>query len=195
MFTIASSFDSLFTMPMPIGEKVIRTIAVYLIVVVLLRIMGRRTVAQLNAFDLVVLLLLSNVVQNAIIGPDNSLVGGAIGVVTLLLLNAAVVWVVRKNSWLDKVMEGDTVVLVHDGKIDHHALQHLGIREGDLKAALLNQGAEDVHDVYEAEMYPSGSIVVELTEQARDASKMDLERVERKIDELTAAVARLSPTS
>ena len=142
MFTIASTFDSLFTMPMPIGEKVIRTIAVYLIVVVLLRIMGRRTVAQLNAFDLVVLLLLSNVVQNAIIGPDNSLVGGAIGVVTLLLLNAAVVWVVRKNSWLDKVMEGDTVVLVHDGKVDHHALQHLGIREGDLKAALLNQGAE-----------------------------------------------------
>src|SRR6187455_2975855 len=91
MFTIASSFDSLFTMPMPIGEKVIRTIAVYLIVVVLLRIMGRRTVAQLNAFDLVVLLLLSNVVQNAIIGPDNSLLGGLIGAVVLLAANFVLV--------------------------------------------------------------------------------------------------------
>jgi uncharacterized membrane protein YcaP (DUF421 family) len=194
MFTLASSFDSLFSMPMPIGEKILRTVAVYFIVVVLLRLMGRRTVAQLNAFDLVVLLLLSNVVQNAIIGPDNSLVGGAIGVVTLLLLNAAVVWVVRRNSWLDRVMEGDTVVLVRDGSVDHHALQHLGIREGDLRAAMLNQGAEGFHDVKEADMYPSGSIVVELTEEAQDASKMDLERVERKIDDLTAAVSRLAPS-
>src|SRR4029450_6532298 len=109
---LASWSDSLFTMPIPVGEKIVRTIAVYLIVVVLLRIMGRRTVAQLNAFDLVVLLLLSNVVQNAIIGPDNSLLGGAIGVMTLLLLNAAVVWIVRRNRWLDRVMEGDTVTLV-----------------------------------------------------------------------------------
>jgi uncharacterized membrane protein YcaP (DUF421 family) len=190
---LASWSDSLFTMPIPVGEKIVRTIAVYLIVVVLLRIMGRRTVAQLNAFDLVVLLLLSNVVQNAIIGPDNSLLGGAIGVITLLLLNAGVVWVVRRNRWLDRVMEGDTVTLVRDGTVDHHALQHLGIREGDLRAALLNQGAEGVQDVHEAEMYPSGSIVVELTEEAQDASKMDLERVEQKIDALTAAVARLTP--
>jgi uncharacterized membrane protein YcaP (DUF421 family) len=191
---LASWSDSLFTMPIPVGEKIVRTIAVYLIVVVLLRIMGRRTVAQLNAFDLVVLLLLSNVVQNAIIGPDNSLLGGAIGVITLLLLNAGVVWVVRRNRWLDRVMEGDTVTLVRDGTVDHHALQHLGIREGDLRAALLNQGAEGVQDVHEAEMYPSGSIVVELTEEAQDASKMDLERVEQKIDALTAAVARLTPS-
>jgi uncharacterized membrane protein YcaP (DUF421 family) len=91
-------------------------------------------------------------------------------------------------------MEGDTVTLVRDGMVDHHALQHLGIREGDLRAALLNQGAEGVQDVHEAEMYPSGSIVVELTEEAQDASKMDLERVEQKIDALTAAVARLTPS-
>ena len=134
------------------ARRSIRTIAVYLIVVVLLRIMGRRTVAQLNAFDLVVLLLLSNVVQNAIIGPDNSLVGGAIGVVTLLLLNAGRgVGGAQATRWIDKVMEGETVTLVHEGKVDHDALQHLGIREGDLKAALLNQGAEGVHDVHEAD--------------------------------------------
>src|SRR4029453_8062926 len=104
MFTLASSFDSLFSMPMPIGEKILRTVAAYFIVVVLLRILGRRTVAQLNAFDLVVLLLLSNVVQNAIIGPDDSLLGGLIGVVTLLLINTAVVWGVRRNARLDRVM-------------------------------------------------------------------------------------------
>ena len=66
-------------------------------------------------------------------------------------------------------------------------------RKTPIKAALLNQGAEGVHDVAEAEMYPSGSIVVELTEEAQDASKMDLARVEQKIDDLAAAVARLRP--
>jgi uncharacterized membrane protein YcaP (DUF421 family) len=188
---VANWFDSLFTMPIPVGEKIARTVLVYLIVVILLRLMGRRTVAQLNAFDLVVLLLISNVVQNAIIGPDNSLMGGLIGVVTLLLVNALVVWAVRRNPWVDRVVEGQTVTLVREGVVDHDALRRLGIREADLTAALLKQGAEGIHDVHEADMYPSGSIVVELTERARNASTMDLERVERKIDELRRAVDRL----
>lgn len=186
-------FDSLFTMPIPIGEKIARTILVYLVVLILLRLLGRRTVAQLNAFDLVVLLLISNVVQNAIIGPDNSFLGGVIGVVTLLLLNAAVVWGVRRHARLDRWVEGNTVTLVHDGKVDHDALRHLGIREADLRAAMLNQGAEGFHDVEQADMYPSGSIVVDLTEAARDASKLDLARVEGKIDALAVAIARLTP--
>jgi uncharacterized membrane protein YcaP (DUF421 family) len=189
---LASWFDSLFTMPIPIGEKIARTILVYVIVVVLLRLLGRRTVAQLNAFDLVVLLLLSNVVQNAIIGPDDSLLGGLIGVVTLLLINTLVVWGVRRNPRLDRIMEGANVTLVRDGKVDRPALQRLGIREADLHAALLNQGAEGIHDVKEADMYPSGSIVVELTQEAENASRMDLDRVEDKIDQLTAAIARMT---
>ena len=192
---LASWFDSLFTMPIPIGEKIARTILVYVIVVVLLRVLGRRTVAQLNAFDLVVLLLLSNVVQNAIIGPDNSLIGGLIGVVTLLLINTVVVWVVRRNPWLDRVVEGSNVTLVRDGSVDQRALRHLGIREADLHAALLTQGAEGMQDVKEADMYPSGSIVVELTQEAENASRMDLDRVEHKIDDLAAAIARMTTTS
>lgn len=192
---VASWSDRLFTMPIPIGEKIFRTIAVYLIVVVLLRIFGRRTVAQLNAFDLVVLLLISNVVQNAIIGPDDSLLGGLVGVLTLLFVNAAVVRVVRKSRRLDRAFEGDTTVLVRDGDVDEHALRHLGIRSADLKAALLQQGAEGIHDVKLAEMFPSGAIVVDLAEEARDASKLDLERVEAKIDRLSEAVGNLGTRS
>jgi uncharacterized membrane protein YcaP (DUF421 family) len=187
--------DSLFTMPIPIGEKIARTILVYLVVVIMLRLLGRRTVAQLNAFDLVVLLLISNVVQNAIIGPDDSLLGGVIGVVTLLVVNALVVRGVRRHQRLDRLVEGDTVTLVRKGEVDHDAIKRLGIRETDLKATLLRQGAEDIGDVEQADMYPSGAILVELTEEARDASKMDLERVERKIDDLRAAVERLTPTA
>ena len=193
MTLAVSVSESLFRMQIPVEEKVVRTIAVYVIVLLLLRLVGRRTVAQLNAFDLVVLLLLSNVVQNAIIGPDDSLLGGSIGVLTLLLVNAVVVWAVRRVPPLDRVMEGETVKLVHEGKLDHRKLMHLGIRESELKAAILSQGVEEMGEVEEAEMYPSGSIVVELTEQARDASKMDLARVERKLDELAAAVGRLRP--
>jgi uncharacterized membrane protein YcaP (DUF421 family) len=188
----ATIVDSLFTMPIPLGEKVLRTVLVYLVVVVLLRIMGRRTVAQLNAFDLVVLLLISNVVQNAIIGPDDSMLGGVVGVVTLLLVNAFVVREARRHRRLDRLVEGKTVTLVRDGSIDHDAIRHLGIREADLTAALLRQGAEDMRDVHRALMYPSGSIVIDLTEEARDASRMDLQRVEAKIDDLAAAVGRLS---
>jgi uncharacterized membrane protein YcaP (DUF421 family) len=190
-----SWFDSLFTMPIPIGEKIARTILVYLVVVILLRLLGRRTVAQLNAFDLVVLLLISNVVQNAIIGPDNSFIGGVIGVVTLLLLNTVVVWGVRRHERLDGWVEGKTVRLVHDGEVDRAAIKHLGIREADLRVAMLNQGAEGFHDVQQADMYPSGAIVVDLAESARDASKLDLERVERKIDDLRAAIERMMPSS
>ncbi len=184
--------DSLLTMPIPVGEKIARTIVVYLVVVILLRVLGRRTVAQLNAFDLVVLLLLSNVVQNAIIGPDDSLLGGVIGVVTLLVVNTLVVRGVRRNERLDRLVEGEMVTLVRDGRIEDDAIRHLGIREADLRATMLSQGAEDVSDVKQAAMYPSGAIRVDLTEEARDASKMDLERVEGKIDDLRAAVERLT---
>ena len=92
-------------------------------------------------------------------------------------------------------MEGETVTLIREGQVDQDAIRHLGIREADLKATMLGQGAEDMSDVEEAAMYPSGAILVDLTEEARDASKMDLERVEGKIDDLRVAVERLAPSA
>jgi uncharacterized membrane protein YcaP (DUF421 family) len=188
-----SWFDSMFTMPIPIWEKIVRTIAVYLVILVLLRLFGKRTVAQLNAFDLVVLLLLSNVVQNAIIGPDDSLVGGVIGVVTLLAVNAVVLRLVRRSERIDRAFEGGTTTLIRDGVVDEQSLRQLGIRQADLMGALHAQGAEELSEVRVADMYPSGAIVVDLTDRARDATRTDLARVERKIDDLTAAVARQAP--
>ena len=89
-----------------IPEKILRTVVVYFAIVILLRIFGKRELAQLNSFDLVVLLLLSNVVQNAIIGPDNSLWGGLIGAATLLLLNTFVVRVTKRYPRLDQALRG-----------------------------------------------------------------------------------------
>src|SRR5947207_4131696 len=123
-----SIFHSLFTMGEPIALKAIRTVAVYFGILVLLRVGGKRDLAQLNSFDLVVLLLLSNVVQNAIIGNDNSLAGGLLGAVILVAINAVVVRVVQRSKTAVNLFEGMPTVLVRNGQVVHKALTRLGLR-------------------------------------------------------------------
>jgi uncharacterized membrane protein YcaP (DUF421 family) len=182
----------LFSVEVPLGEKIIRTLLVYGVLLLLLRLGGKRTAAQLNTFDLVVLLLLSNVVQNAIIGSDNSLLGGVIGAAVLVGVNDLVSRFARRNGGLDRVLEGTETKLVEDGSYVDRELRSLGIRPNDLEVALRRQGAEHVSEVKKALLYPSGAIVVELRPEARGASEGDIDRLERKLDRLTEAVARLS---
>ncbi len=181
----------LFSIGIPIGEKLLRTVAVYLAVLLLLRLFGKRTAAQMNTFDLAVLLLLSNVVQNAIIGPDNSLLGGVVGAAALIGVNDVAVRVLRRSPRIDRAMEGSETVLVRDGAFVHEAMRRLGIRTSDLEVALRRQGAEHVEQVRSADLYPSGAIVVDLTRDAHDASLGDVERLERKLDDLIATVRRM----
>ena len=183
---------SLFHPGIPVVEKVVRTMIVYLAILLLLRLLGKRTAAQMNAFDLVVLLLLSNVVQNAIIGADNSLVGGVVGAIALVLANEGVVRLVRRSKRLDAATEGTEARLVDDGAFVDGELRRLGIRRNDLEVALRRQGAEDVAQVRSAELYPSGALVVDMRMDARDASAGDVDRLERKLDEVLSALARLS---
>src|SRR5438067_13816425 len=146
---LASISDDLFTMGIPTAEKAIRTVAVYLGILVLLRLAGKRDLAQLNTFDFVVLLLLSNVVQNAIIGNDNSLFGGLLGATILVIGNSVVVRVVRSNKPLIRLFEGTPTVLVRDGHIEHAAIRRIGLREEDVIQALRHQGANDPEEVRE----------------------------------------------
>jgi uncharacterized membrane protein YcaP (DUF421 family) len=190
---LATVFDSVITIGVPISEKLLRTIAVYLAILLLLRMFGKRTAAQLNSFDLVVLLLLSNVVQNAIIGPDNSLLGGLVGAAVLVVVNEAVIRVFRRSERLDRALEGTQTRLVDDGDFVAPELRRLGIRTSDLEVAIRRQGAEHVRQVRTAELYPSGAFVVNLGHEAHDASLADIERLERKLDRLIAAVAPSSP--
>src|SRR5205823_11124773 len=119
-------------MGIPIAEKALRTVAVYLGILLLLRLAGKRDLAQLNTFDFVVLLLLSNVVQNAIIGNDNSLVGGVLGGVILVGGNSLIVRVVRRSDRMTLLFEGSPTVLIRDGVLDHAAVNRLGLREEDV---------------------------------------------------------------
>jgi uncharacterized membrane protein YcaP (DUF421 family) len=171
-------------MGIPLAEKVVRTVAVYGGLIVLLRIGGKRDLAQLNSFDLVVLLLLSNVVQNAIIGNDNSLTGGLIGAAVLLAANGFVNRAAPKP--VREYLEGGATPLVEHGKLDTAKLKKLGLREDDVDAALLRQGASSRDEVKLAELKPGGSIVVEFEPGAENATKGDLDRLEAKLDRLLA---------
>src|SRR5438045_4315908 len=107
--------NEMFMLSLPVLEKILRPIAVYVFLVLLLRVFGKRELAQLNPFDLVVLLSLSNTVQNAIIGDDNSVAGGFIGAFTLMLTNYVVIRFLFKHRRLDQVVEGRAAVLIRDG--------------------------------------------------------------------------------
>src|SRR5882762_11568173 len=114
--------ESMFHLPLPVLEKILRPVLVYLFLVGFLRLFGKRELAQLNPFDLVVLLSLSNTVQNAMIGDDNSVSGGAIGAFSLLAINWLVTLVLFKAPKLEKVMQGNETVLISDGKPDKKAM-------------------------------------------------------------------------
>jgi uncharacterized membrane protein YcaP (DUF421 family) len=165
-------------------EKVIRTVAVYAALAVLLRLAGKRDLAQLNSFDLVVMLLLSNVVQNAVIGPDDSLVGGLFGAAVLVAINAAVVRASAANARAARLFEGTETVLVEDGRYDDRALRREGLRRADLDAALKRQGAGDVTNVQEATLGTGGAVVVQLRPESAPATKADVAAVAAALQRL-----------
>lgn len=142
-----------------VAEKVLRTIAVYLFLIVGLRLAGKRELAQINPFDLVVLLLLSNTVQNAIIGEDNSLTGGVLGASVLLLVNHAVVRFLFRRRKLDEIVEGEEDVLIANGKVVEKHLRRELIRLPQLAVAARKQGFASLKEVDRAVLEPGGTLV------------------------------------
>jgi len=173
-------------------DKIIRTVVVYLGLAVLLRLAGKRDLAQLNSFDLVVMLLLSNVVQNAVIGNDLSLTGGLLGAVVLVSFNALVVRVTVRSDRLTRLVEGTKTVLATDGVWNDKALRREGLRQADVDAALRRQNANDVTETRAVTIEPGGAIGVDLLPEQKSATLADVARLEAlrglqdKLDELLA---------
>jgi uncharacterized membrane protein YcaP (DUF421 family) len=182
-------FDHMFQLPLPILEKLLRPVIVYLVLVLLLRLFGKRELAQLNPFDLVVLLSLSNTVQNAIIGDDNSVSGGIIGAFSLLAINWLVVRVLFRSKRLTRALEGCATVLVRDGQVDQKALAHESLTRQELLDVIHRQGFEDFHQVHRCELEPNGTFYVE----AFDPTAADKRHIElmARIDGLSREVAAL----
>lgn len=155
-------------------EKIVRTTAVYLGMVLLIRFLGRRIIAQMNSLDLVVVLLLSNVVQNAIIGADNSLVGGLLGAMVLILINQGLDRWSERWPALRRFLEGPPTTLVSNGEFDTVAARRMGLGLADIAPALRNQGASNVQDVRQATLVPDGALIVDLSPDAQPVSRADL---------------------
>jgi uncharacterized membrane protein YcaP (DUF421 family) len=131
----------------PLLEKAIRTVIVYAFLLVSLRLAGKRELVQLNPFDLVVLLLLSNTLQNAIIGEDNSVLGGLFGAALLLAVNAFAVRFLYRHPTLEAMVEGKVEVLIENGAIKTDVLEKNAITTAELEAAARRQGIAQLDDV------------------------------------------------
>jgi uncharacterized membrane protein YcaP (DUF421 family) len=151
-------WKDMFVIGLPLAEKILRPIIVYAFLVVSLRLSGKRELVQLNPFDLVVLLTLSNTVQNAIIGEDNSVLGGLIGATSLLVTNYLVVRFLYDHRKLDQLVEGRADVLVEGGKVRTQHLKKELITMAQLEAAARKQGFDSLADVEQCVLEPGGTL-------------------------------------
>ncbi|WP_026413182.1 DUF421 domain-containing protein [Actinomadura oligospora] len=185
-------WHALMHIEIPVADKVVRTLAVYLLIVALLRLAGKRELAQLNGFDFVVMLLLSNVVQNAIIGPDNSLWGGALGAILLVGANAVFVRVVLVVPWLKRLVHGSPSVLVWNGRWRERALFRLGLGKAEVVQGIMEQGGDGVHDTRLVTLEPQGALIVRLRESEQNADKTDMADLRARLERIEAHLAALA---
>ncbi|MEU5838838.1 YetF domain-containing protein [Streptomyces diacarni] len=189
----ARMWHDMMTIEIPVVEKILRTVLVYAVIIVLFRLSGKRGLASMNTFDFVVVFLLSNVVQNAIIGSDYSLLGGVVGAATLVAVNALM------NRWLAadtraaKLLEGDPTTVIEDGRVVRRAMRRLGLRSGELQQAVRLQTGGSIDTVERGSLEPDGRFVIVPDPQAAQSTRADIDRLEKRlaaIEELLRANGR-----
>ena len=182
-------WKDMFVLGLPVLEKILRPIIVYIFLIIGLRLSGKRELAQLNPFDLIVLLTLSNTVQNAIIGDDNSVTGGIIGAASLLAINYLVVRFLYDHRKIDQLVEGRADVLIENGKVHTEKLKRELITKEELAAAARKQGFDTLSEVRQCILEPGGT----LTFIAKKPDTEDIRHQEllKKFDALTEELARL----
>jgi uncharacterized membrane protein YcaP (DUF421 family) len=184
----------MFFVPLPLAEKILRPVIVYLCLVVFLRMFGKRELAQLNPFDLVVLLSLSNTVQNAMIGDDNSVTGGVVGAFSLLAINWLLMWVLYRSPKITTVLEGQPSTLIREGKLDAAELKKQSLTHEELISVLNRNGFNDPRDVQTCVLEPNGTFYVEGKKPSGGEIERDhiikvLEELSREVKALRAEVA------
>ncbi|MBL8794461.1 MAG: DUF421 domain-containing protein [Planctomycetia bacterium] len=141
-------------------ELILRGVLTYFLLLLLLRLTGKRQIGQLAPFDLVLLLVLSNAVQNAMNGGDNSYTAGVVSAVTLVALNYGIGLATFRWKWMERMVEGKPTLLVHNGRIDERALRHEQLTHHELMSALRRAGCTDVAQVHVAILENDGQITV-----------------------------------
>ena len=182
-------WKDMFVLGGPILEKILRPVIVYIFLIVGLRLSGKRELAQLNPFDLIVLLTLSNTVQNAIIGNDNSVTGGIIGAASLLAINYLVVRFLYDHRKIDQLVEGRADILIEDGKVQEHKLKRELITKEELAAAARKQGFDSLSEVRQCVLEPGGTL--SFTARKPDTEDIRHQELLKKFDALSEELARL----
>jgi uncharacterized membrane protein YcaP (DUF421 family) len=191
---IEQTLSDMFLLSLPWIEKIIRPIIIYLFLVISLRLAGKRELAQLNPFDLVVLLTLSNTVQNAIIGDDNTITGGIISAISLLATNYVVVRLLYGHRKLEEAVEGEADALIEDGKVNQKRLDDELISVTELETAAQKQGIMSLSEVDRAVLEPGGTIVFMTKKPAPDVERHNelLARLDQLQQEIAALRARMA---
>jgi uncharacterized membrane protein YcaP (DUF421 family) len=182
-------WKDMFVLGLPVLEKIVRPVIVYIFLIIGLRLSGKRELAQLNPFDLIVLLTLSNTVQNAIIGDDNSVTGGIIGAASLLAINYLVVRFLYDHRKIEQIVEGRADILVEDGKVYEHKLKKELITKEELAAAARKQGFETLAEVRQCILEPGGTLT--FIAKKPDTEEVRHQELLKKFDALTEELARL----
>lgn len=182
-------WHDMFHLGIPVLEKIIRPAIVYGFLIVALRLAGKRELAQLNPFDLVVLLTLSNTVQNAIIGDDNSVAGGLLGAATLLLVNYLVIRFLFTHDKIDRVVEGDPDILIDHGKIREDHLKRELLTKHELETAAHRQGFGELSEIDHAEIEPGGGIFFSAKKPTPD--QLQQSELIKRLDAIAAQLGEL----
>jgi uncharacterized membrane protein YcaP (DUF421 family) len=182
-----------FVLGAPVIEKILRPILVYVFLVIALRIFGKRELAQLNPFDLVVLLSLSNTVQNAIIGNDNSLSGGLLGALALLCMNYMVVRFLFRHRRLDQLLEGRPTTLIEQGKVCKQGLARELMTHAELATVLHRQGFDSLSEVERCVLEPGGTFYIQRKLPATD--QLQHEELMRALNEIRARLDNVNPAA
>ena len=149
----------LFQLGVPAWEFVVRCVLIDLVLLIALRIFGKREIGQFTLYDLVLILLVANAVQPAMTGPDNSLLGGLIIIGVLVLLNAGIAQLDR-NRLFHRLLVPSPRIIVRDGHFVEDAMRHEGVDAEDATMAMREHGLDDVSEVKLAVLEPDGSISV-----------------------------------
>jgi uncharacterized membrane protein YcaP (DUF421 family) len=181
----------MFALKIGVLEKILRPVIVYAFVLICLRIFGKRQLAQLNPFDLVVLLSISNTVQNAIIGDDNSVTGGLIGALALFAINYVVVRFVFRHKTLDQLLEGTPTVLIENGHVRRRALAKEMLSEAELVVVAHRQGFASLKEIDHCELLPGGIFYIRGVTPPEPKTSLLLARMEQLGEQLDRIEQRL----
>lgn len=182
-------WHDMFVQQIPFVEKIARTVLVYLLIAILFRVVGKRGLAAMNSLDFVVMFLLANVVQNAIIGNDNSVTGGVIGAVALLGVNAIANRLTQYSSGFRWLFDGTNTTVIKAGQIQKKAVSRLGLREHELERAVQLQNGDDLRQVQRGVLEPSGQLLLTLTPTEQGATKGDIADLAERLARIEAAVS------